>query len=476
MKHIKRLGVMIIGAALVVAACGTPPSPVATPSGPHVVMTPGALDATPVLDGVPLSMNLSAAQAAAQRALNAATNVPPDQIRPIITEPMQWPDSCLGTQQTGIQCAQQIVPGFRVVLEANGHRYEYHTNEDGSSIVLAAEVSPYVRVAVLSANNAIVVADSPVVFDPQTVVELGGLQPLAGAADSTVYALLPGDVSSVVEFKAGETRPIEFVKNPSNGLAVWTSDTGGLPRLSWGTSLAGGNLTSALWVSTLDGSDLTNLVSAPAGAQPVQLVAQRWASDGQSIFYSQEPGGPTAYDPFAGASSLYRVNLADRAVSELLAYNPTAGRTACLDDITPDGRLVAHHCDGARISISDLGGGLPKRLIPPVDAIGVQRAGSARFDPSMSRLAYALSAGNGADTRGWVALSDDLSGASQLVLASNPGEYLTVIGWLTADTLLIQARSTQCTPACNSVWTVGVDGNGLTKVADGTFLTVLGSK
>lgn len=475
MKHIKRLGVMIIGAAIVAAACGTPPPSAITPSGPHVVMTPGALDATPVSDGVPLSMNLSAAQAAAQRALNAATNVPPDQIRPVITEPVQWPDSCLGTQQTGIQCAQQIVPGFRIVLEANGHRYEYHTNEDGSSIVLAAEVSPYVRVAVLSADKAIVVADSPVLFDLQTMVALGGLQPQAGTADSAVYALVPGDVSRVVEFKAGEMRPVEFVKSPSNGLAVWTSDTGGLPRLSWGTSLADGNLTSALWVSAIDGSDLTNLVSAPASTQPVQLVAQRWALDGQSIFYSQEPGGPTVYDPFAGASSLYRINLADRVVSELLAYNPNSGQTACLDDITPDGRLVAHHCDGARISIVDLGGGLPKRLIPPVDVASVQRAGSARFDPSMSRLAYALSTGDAANAQGWVALSDDLSGPSQLVLASNRGEYLTVIGWLTADTLLIQSKSTQCNPTCaNSVWTVAVDGSGLTKVADGTFLTVLG--
>jgi len=467
------LFIVVIGAVVVMAACGAP-APV-TPAGPRVVLTPGQLDATPVLTGTLAPVNLSQAQGAAQQALIAATNLSPDRIRPVITEPVQWPDSCLGTEQTGIECTQQIVPGFRIVLEANGRRFEYHTNEDGSAIVLAAEKSPYVRLAVLTADNRIVLADSPVVLDSQSDMMLAGLQPQAGAAGSIVYALVPGDVSHAIEFKAGETRPIAMVKNPSDGLAVWTSDTGDKPRLSWGTSLAEGNLTSALWLGTIDGADPTKLLDAPASAQPVQLVAQRWSLDGQSIYFSQEPAGSKAYDPFAGASSLYRINLADRAVTELVAFNPTAGRGPCLDDLTSDGRLVAHHCDGARVSILDLGGGLPKRITPPVDAAGARRVGSARFDPSMSRVAYALAVGDPANEQGWVALSDDLSGPSQLVLASNRGEYLTVIGWLTADTLLIQSKSTQCNPTCaNSVWTVGLDGSRLTKVAEGTFLAVLG--
>jgi hypothetical protein len=37
-------------------------------------------------------------------------------------------------------CAQMVTPGYRVVLEANGQPYEYHTNRDGSQAVLANEV------------------------------------------------------------------------------------------------------------------------------------------------------------------------------------------------------------------------------------------------------------------------------------------------------------------------------------------------
>ncbi|MBI5567082.1 MAG: hypothetical protein HY870_19450, partial [Chloroflexi bacterium] len=117
MKQIDRLIVMIAVVVMAVA-CGAPTTP--TPAGPHVVLTPGQLDATPILSGTPLPVNLSQAQSAAQSALIAATNLSPDQIKPIITEPAQWPDSCLGTRQIGIECAQQIVPGFRIVLEANG--------------------------------------------------------------------------------------------------------------------------------------------------------------------------------------------------------------------------------------------------------------------------------------------------------------------------------------------------------------------
>ncbi|HZY41549.1 MAG TPA: hypothetical protein VFF59_06075 [Anaerolineae bacterium] len=472
MKKSRLLIVMLITVLIGASACGRPSTP--TPAGPRVVLTPGELLATPVLSGTPLPVNLSQAQGAALRALTAATNLSPDQIRPIVTEPVQWPNSCLGTRQTGIECAQQIVPGFRIVLEAKGRRYEYHTNEDGSTIVLAAEKSPYIRVAVRAADNRVVVLDSPVLFDPQMDVIVGGLLPQAGMAGAVLYALEPGAQSRVIEFDAGETRPLEFVTNPSGGLAVWPGDAGDLPRLSWGTSPTSENSQSSLLVSAPDGADLTELVTEQIGSPPYQLVAQRWSLDGQSIYYSKEPYGLGGYIPFAGASSLYRVTVADRTTQELLAFNPNAGRAACLDDLSSDGRLVAHHCDGALISVRDLGNDFPMKISPPVDAAGFRLAGSARFDPSASRVAYALAVGDPDNEQGWVAVSRDLSGPSQLVLASNRGEYLTVIGWLNADTLLVQSNGVQCKPTCaSSVWTVGLDGSGLTKVADGTFLAVV---
>lgn len=49
-------------------------------------------------------------------------------------EGVEWTDSCLGVSFTGQVCAPAIVPGYRVVMELNGKRYEAHTDKDGSVV------------------------------------------------------------------------------------------------------------------------------------------------------------------------------------------------------------------------------------------------------------------------------------------------------------------------------------------------------
>jgi hypothetical protein len=48
---------------------------------------------------------------------------------------VEWPDACLGVSQPDVACAEVITPGYRVLLEANGLLYEYHT-DTGSRAVL----------------------------------------------------------------------------------------------------------------------------------------------------------------------------------------------------------------------------------------------------------------------------------------------------------------------------------------------------
>ena len=55
----------------------------------------------------------------------------------VSVEHMDWPDGCLGVHLPDTMCTQVIVPGYRVVLEANGQRYIYHTNANGSQVILA---------------------------------------------------------------------------------------------------------------------------------------------------------------------------------------------------------------------------------------------------------------------------------------------------------------------------------------------------
>jgi hypothetical protein len=50
-------------------------------------------------------------------------------------EAVEWRNTSLGCPQPGMMYAQVIVPGYRVMLEAGGQRYEYHTDR-GRSVVL----------------------------------------------------------------------------------------------------------------------------------------------------------------------------------------------------------------------------------------------------------------------------------------------------------------------------------------------------
>jgi hypothetical protein len=53
-------------------------------------------------------------------------------------ERVQWSNSCLGAPTEGEACAEAVTPGYRVVLEAGGLHYIYHTDEAGSAVRLAA--------------------------------------------------------------------------------------------------------------------------------------------------------------------------------------------------------------------------------------------------------------------------------------------------------------------------------------------------
>lgn len=68
------------------------------------------------------------AQAQAQLAqkLNVASNT----IKVVSVEPVEWPDGSLGCPKPGLSYIQVITPGYKIVLEAKGKTYEYHTSNN----------------------------------------------------------------------------------------------------------------------------------------------------------------------------------------------------------------------------------------------------------------------------------------------------------------------------------------------------------
>lgn len=60
-----------------------------------------------------------------------------DQIRLSSIEAVTWPDGSLGCPQAGGMYTQVITPGYKLILEANGKPYPYHT-DDKETVVLCA--------------------------------------------------------------------------------------------------------------------------------------------------------------------------------------------------------------------------------------------------------------------------------------------------------------------------------------------------
>ena len=113
-------------ALLILTACAPQAEPTEQPAIPE--QEGPAADFTP-------------AEQAAITALSRTLNVPPGQIEVMSTETVNWPDGCLGVQRIGVMCTQAVVPGFKIVLDADGKQYEVHTDEDGSSVVVVPESS-----------------------------------------------------------------------------------------------------------------------------------------------------------------------------------------------------------------------------------------------------------------------------------------------------------------------------------------------
>jgi hypothetical protein len=73
---------------------------------------------------------------AAQSELANRLNVQPEFVRWVSIEKVDWPDSCLGLEQPGMNCNMVITPGFRILLESGGIIFVFRTDLTGKQTVL----------------------------------------------------------------------------------------------------------------------------------------------------------------------------------------------------------------------------------------------------------------------------------------------------------------------------------------------------
>ncbi len=130
------LVVFVLASACAPVAIGDPLAPTPTTKAPKPTTmptipptnTPDPLTSAPV-DAVKLD-------------LAKMLGIDISKITVLSQEAVEWSDSCLGVNQKDVFCAQVITPGFKIVLQAEGLTYEYHTNQNGSAFVRVSSPVP----------------------------------------------------------------------------------------------------------------------------------------------------------------------------------------------------------------------------------------------------------------------------------------------------------------------------------------------
>jgi hypothetical protein len=116
----------ILGAAGACASCVFAQSSVGSASKSVGVQQAPAVTAEPVQGDVPAEMlDQLRSELASQKGLAAKD------VKVVSAEAVNWPNGALGCPKPGSMYTQAIVPGYRVVLEAGGERFNYHASKRG---------------------------------------------------------------------------------------------------------------------------------------------------------------------------------------------------------------------------------------------------------------------------------------------------------------------------------------------------------
>jgi hypothetical protein len=143
--------ILIAGLFLLVAAGCVPTQASGKFSAQPTVAMPTPTLANPAqipLGNTPMPVDTPSSPPPAQKFVDLAKqdlanrlSVDVDQIAVVEATPIVWPDAALGCPSPGKVYAQGRVPGYRIILEANGMEYVYHADQTGQ-IVLCPEMNP----------------------------------------------------------------------------------------------------------------------------------------------------------------------------------------------------------------------------------------------------------------------------------------------------------------------------------------------
>lgn len=262
------------------------------------------------------------------------------------------------------------------------------------------------------------------------LVEMDQIQPLAFAGSNSV-------------FSAGISR--------DGSLIAWVSQI-----------MADNSVAFELWVAGIDGSNALKVAErtpAETLVNPTSIEIAGWTADGKLIFGTR-PSGIGGYILFAGWNDLYLYDPTDGTVRDLYINDGTSNM--CVNSLSSDFSLVAIGCETMQVQNLVSGAKVDLPAVPEQN-----RAGSAKFSPSSTLVAYGVGRANPDSEFGQVVVASADGSGDQTIVAAMEGSYYQVLGWIDETSLLLWSSSTL--DIGPSVWKVNIDGSGLTKLSDGWF-------
>lgn len=237
----------------------------------------------------------------AQRDLAARLGLAVDRIEVEDVEAVQWPDGAMGLPEPGMMYTQAIVPGYRVILAAQGRRFSYHTDER-RTIRFAGVLYPspgtfdilhLTRTEPRDGNNFFDLRRTdPNTRQSETVVEL-----VSG------FAVTPdGQDLIVIKRKSRSAHQMAYVNSDGSLQELATAFDFYYPSWDcWGRRLAYwsrrtvADRTPQLWVLTrpsLEPQQLSLPDLPPATFAPGELV---WTNDGLALTIHPFNGPPRSF-------------------------------------------------------------------------------------------------------------------------------------------------------------------------------------
>ena len=122
-----KFSLLLLSTLLLFTACNTPPAAQDSDISSRV----GASAEADALDQIDPKEFPNQASLAGQF---QSFFIDPDQVKILDSNMVEWPDTCLGIEQPGVDCIPQSTPGYAVLLEADGLKFAYHSDEVGNQV------------------------------------------------------------------------------------------------------------------------------------------------------------------------------------------------------------------------------------------------------------------------------------------------------------------------------------------------------